>query len=214
MDNDWILQGSTEKYSVKGDEFESMLRWLGSREGALAVAQGYEAFEIFLYDITSNVIQVMGNEVASPILKGKLPETPNPSTEDWKRIVRSVFRRKPNHPIITALRGLGADLDLAEAPTNNRKLSMKDWFVVGGHVRHATTHTALIIKPYELKKMNELQRKILEIDFPGVLIDEGYRVEMNTEYSTFAIQLFAEYGHAIYKSLSISAGVNWDKIDD
>lgn len=209
-ENGWMLHGHTGRRSVEGLEFIDLLSWIASREGALAVVQGYEAFERFLYDIAASFGSNGNREEQQTHFGVQLESAEAAILQRWQSAIRRKYRRLPNHKLINKLRKVGEGLAVAEDRTKNtRRLNMIAWYKIVGEVRYAVTHNQHVIKQDRLQQFSPEERAILEADFPGEAVSEGYLIQMEKQMSKFAIQLFAEYGHAIYKSLSIATGRTW-----
>lgn len=211
-DNGFLLYGRTGHFKVEGTEFVEMLRWVAKREGALSIAKAYEAFETYLYDLTAiygfKVDTLRSHEVLN--LSQNIDDLN--SIDEWKESVRCKYRKANNKKLISKLRKLGHNLEAAESGTlNNRKLNVVSWFKVVEQVRHAATHSDYLIDQAVLDSFQPEERAILDQRFPGSESNLGYSIEMEKYNSISNIQLFAEYAHAIYKSLSIQSGLEWIK---
>lgn len=209
-DNGWLLFGRTGLVKVQGEEFVEKLSWVAQREGALAIAKAYEAFETYLYDLTATYGFKIDTTRLHKILKLSPNVTELTSLEKWKEAIRYKYRRGKNKKLINKLRKLGDGLELAEnKTTNNRSLNMVSWFKVVEQVRHAVTHSDFVIKQAVLSSFQPEEKSILSQRFPGSESNTGYLIEMDKHNSALAIQFFAEYAHAIYKSLSTQSDLEW-----
>lgn len=209
-DNGWLLFGRTGHVKVQGEEFIEKLKWIAQREGALAIANAYEAFETYLYDMAAAYGFKINASRLHNTLKLSQSVTELTSLEKWKEAVRYKYRRGKNKILINKLRKLGDGLELAEdKTTNNRSLNMISWFKVVEQVRHAVTHSDFVIEQAVLSSFQPEEKSILSQQFPGIETNTGYLIEMDKRSSALEIKLFAEYAHAIYKSLSIQSDLEW-----
>ena len=209
-DNGWLLKYRTGKHYVKGEEFVEQLDWFLEREASLTVQQGYEVFESFLYDITASFLQANPKEYEIGSFKNHLPKSGPYDLKIWKSAVRGLFRRKPNSELIDYLREFGGNLKKAESQeNNNRDLNLRDWFEITTQLRHGTTHSYGRIKKKGLDKLSKDQLDLLQVIYPGQFIDGEYEINLTFESAKSAITTYAEYGFAIFKSLSIEQGYEW-----
>ncbi len=210
IDNGWLPYGRTGFVKAEGAEIIDKLKWVAQREGALAVAQAYEAFETFLYDIAASYgFNIDASRTQSELRLSKITE--KNSFEEWKAVIREVYRKGNNREIINKLRSLGKGLEVAENKTRNtRNIDIISWYKVVEQIRHAATHSDYKIKKSVLNKFKPEEKKILVERIPGIETETGYLIKMDKPSATFAIKLFAEYAHAIYKALSIRSDLEWN----
>jgi hypothetical protein len=127
-------------------------RALIAREAAWTVSQAYEAFETFLKDIVATYLQANKNQADSERiakLDKKLPTLNNTDIAYWKEYVNS-YRGRNSSELFGCLRRLAPTLAMAEQ-NNNRQLDLILWYQRVSEVRHAATHSAMIIRKNRLK---------------------------------------------------------------
>jgi hypothetical protein len=78
-------------------------------------------------------------------------------------------------------------------------LNLRDWYKVISEVRHAVTHSDLLVK------------FLLQSIVAGKLNVEGYALAPSQKNAEKTIQLFAEYSFDIFKYFSIEGGHEWSK---
>lgn len=209
-DNGFLLFGRTGHVKVEGADFVEKLNWVAQREGALAIAKAYESFETYIYDLAATYGFKVDTSRSHTVLNLTHNIDELNSIEDWKESIRYKYRKVKNKKLINKLRKLGHGLEVAEDKTRNtRRLDVVSWFKVVEQVRHAVTHSNYIIDHAVLDSFQPEEKAILNRRFPGSESNSGYSIEMDKHNSAFSIQLFAEYAHAIYKSLSIQSDLEW-----
>jgi hypothetical protein len=209
-DNGWLLKYPTGRHYVEGEEYIEQLDWFLEREATLTVRQGYEVFETFLYDITASFLHANQNQLDIDHFKDNLPNKDTNNLEAWRSAVRGLFRRKANSQLIDYLRGFGKNLNKAESPEfNNRELDLKDWYEVTTQLRHGSTHSLGVIKKEGINKLSQDQVELLQVEYPGKFINSEYELNLSLDSAKSAITTYAEYGFAIFKSLSIGYDYEW-----
>ncbi|MEX1014189.1 MAG: hypothetical protein WDZ80_03450 [Candidatus Paceibacterota bacterium] len=212
-DNGWLLKFRTGRHFVKGEEFIEQLDWFLEREASLTVQQGYEVFESYLYDITASYLHANQKKLQIDIFKDYLPNCDTYEQKVWGSAVRGLFRRKANSVLIDYLREFGGNLKKAELQEhNNRLMNLKDWFEVTTQLRHGTTHSLGKIKKDCIKKLSKDQVKLLQTIYPGQFVNGEYEITLSFESAKSAITTYAEYGFAIFKSLSVEQGYEWKNL--
>lgn len=200
----------TGNFDVEGEEYLQMLDKFVGREAERVVAQGWEAFETYLYDVTACFCNAKSDQSLADHFEGNLPKAQDRDLEAWKKAVRGVYKRKSNTVLIDLLRDLGQDLDEAEAHTNNRGLDLVRWYQISGEVRHAVTHSEGVISNKDIERLDRKELRILRQKYPGSTTDEGYALQLDVDSAQEALGTFAEYGYAILKALSEERGYNWE----
>lgn len=209
-DDGWLYHYPTGNFDVEGVEYLQMLGKFVGREAERVVAQGYEAFETYLYDVTACFCNAKSDQSLADHFEGNLPKAQDRDLEAWKKAVRGVYRRKPNTDLIDLLRDLGQDLEEAEAHTNNRGLDLVRWYQISGEVRHAVTHSEGVISNKDIEGLDRKELRILRQKYPGTTTDEGYALQLDVDSAQEALRTFAEYGYAILKALSEKRGYDWE----
>lgn len=206
--DNWARYYPTGSFVTGGHEYLEVADTLISRQSAWAVSQGYEAFETFLKDILAihlhgqpaNADQKALKKNSSRLKKSGLGPS---DVEYWRMFVRLAYRSGPE--VLEFLRRLVPEIERGEQH-NNRAINLSDWFRVVSEVRHATTHSNLVIKSAQARDLSRTQRELLEQSFPGRLLANGYQVDVTPPAAETAFKLFAEYGFLVLKSLSIARG--------
>lgn len=208
-DGGWLYQYSTGNFDVEGEDYLQMLNEFVGREAERVVAQGYEAFETYLYDVTARFCDAKSEQSLVDHFKGNLPKAPDRDLEAWKKAVRGVYRRKPNSDLVDLIRNLGQDLGKAEVHTNNRGLDLARWYQIAGEVRHAVTHSEGVISSKVIEGFDRKEIRVLRKNYPGAKTDEGYALQLDVDSAQQALRTFAEYGYSIFKALSEERGYDW-----
>jgi len=208
-DDGWLYQYPTGNFDVEGEDYLQMLDKFVGREAERVVAQGYEAFETYLYDVTARFCDAKSEQSLVNHFRGNLPKALERDLEAWKKAVRGVYRRKPNSDLIDLIRNFGQDLDDAEVHTNNRDLHLVRWYQITGEARHAVTHSEGVISNKVIKGLDLKEIRVLKKNYPGSKTDEGYVLHLDVDSAQEALRTFAEYGYAIFKALSEERGYDW-----
>jgi len=202
---------STGSFASQGEEYLQVIEILLSREAAWAVSQAYEAFETFLKDITATYLRDHPQyadsrklkKATSALEKSKLERD---DIEYWKMFVRLAYRK--GNALFEYLRELAPELGQAEQH-NNRAVALSAWFAVVSEVRHATTHSNLVIKRAGIRSLSEEERRLLSHYFPGKTTGVGYELHLDRKNAETAFQFFAEYAFIIFKYLSRRQNYDW-----
>lgn len=208
----WARYYSSGKFTSKGEEYFELIKVLLARVSAWTVSQAYEAFEKYLKDISATFL-LENQQLAETkkVEKFKSAEKSNNlSMTDitfWREYLG--YCNKTNTERLKLLRKICSDISKGETE-NNRIIDLKDWFGVVEEVRHSATHSNFIIKTSRIKNWSEAKRNILKEYFPGINLEQGYRLDITSKNARFCLNLLSEYSFQIYKFLSISRGYDWN----
>lgn len=207
----WARYYSSGKFTSKGEKYFELIKVLLARVSAWAVSQAYEAFERYLKDISATFLlenqQLAETKKVEKFKSSK--ESNNLSMTDiafWRKYPGDC---KKNTERLKFLRKICPDISKGETE-NNRSIHLKDWFGVVEEVRHGATHSNFIIKTSRTKNWSEAKRNILKEYFPGMNLEQGYRLNITSKNARFCLKLFSEYSFQIYKFLSISRDYDWN----
>jgi hypothetical protein len=208
----WPVCYSTGKFSSRGEEYLRITGELLERESAWTISQGYEAFETFLKDVTSHFLLVANQKADSQKLKRIVPllaqrQLEPTNLEYWRTFIRQAYRNNVN--LIEYIRKLGPELEDAEK-RNNRAIDLFEWYLVAEEVRHAVTHSNMIIKNERMAFWTEIKIKLLNQFFPGHRTDAGYALRIDRDNANNNLVLFCEYGFTVFKSLSKANNYYWN----
>jgi hypothetical protein len=208
----WAVYYPTGKFKSRGEENIRIADELLERESAWTISQGYEAFETFLKDMTSHYLHRNNQEADSKKLKKKGPSLAKQQLapadlEYWRTFTRLAYRN--NMDLIGYLRKLGPEIHDAEK-YNNRVIDLFEWYSLAGEVRHAVTHSNMIIKNERMSSWDEGKLKLLNQFFPGNSTDAGYALKICRDNAESNLVLFSEYGFAVFKSLSKAKNYYWN----
>ena len=208
----WARYYPSGKFSSKGEEYFKIIRWLLARESAWTVSQAYEAFEKYLKDIISTLL--LNNQDIAETKKvenfksdQKSKDVSQSNIIFWRRYLD--YHYKKNTDKLKFLRKICPDISKGET-NNNRVIDLADWFIVVEEIRHSATHTNFILKKSRMKNWSKARREMLKKYFPGMLNEQGYRLNITRENAKFCLELFLEYSFQIFKFLSISRGYDWN----
>ena len=215
---EWPAHGWAEYYPAggfvaRGEEYLNLIEVFVQRQSAWSIAQSYEAFETFLFDFTAGVI---ANDKEGKFLRRLPVENSGDGSfvpmnlEERKVKIRQTYRSKNNCKLLKAIRTMAPNLKQAEV-ANNRGLNLRDWYKVISEVRHAVTHSDLLVKNARMNGWSVEEKFLLQSIVAGKLNVEGYALAPSQKNAEKTIQLFAEYSFAIFKSFSIECGYEWSK---
>ena len=111
--------------------------------------------------------------------------------------------------LIEYIRKLGPELENAEK-SNNRAIDLFEWYLLAEEVRHAATHSNMIIKNKRMGAWSQGKLKLLNQFFPGNRTDAGYALKIDRDKSNKNLVLFSEYGFVVFKSLSKANNYYWN----
>ena len=199
--------GSSVSHNL--NEYQHMLEIVLYRNCGWAVAQGYEAFETYLKDITAIYIQRNVAAIDPAILKKLTPGTKKllelsnlgfsqTDFEYWKSCI--AYTRWNNKDIVSQIRDEFSKILRNVEQDNQHSIDFVEWFDIVSEVRHAVTHSNGIIKPDKQKPT--WTQQTLNLYFPGNVTSDGYELQLTVENAERNLQLFAEYGYVIFKCLS------------
>lgn len=195
----WYPVGS---FIARGEEYLSTSRVLISRETSWTVAQGYEAFETFLKDLSAHLF------VAHPelidVAKADLQAA---NLSEMKDAVRRL--RWSTFEFTKAFGRISRRLAEAEL-SNNRGIYIPDWHAAFAEVRHAATHSDFLVKKTRLARMSAQSQTLLRRNFRGSDSKDGYTLVITTEQAKAALELTGEYSFLVFKCLSIEKGYEWN----
>jgi hypothetical protein len=209
----WARYYSSGIFSSQGEECFQRINELLNRESAWTVSQGFEAFETFLKDIYANYLLLKQTEVDEKILKKLDTKLRNlllkpTRIEYWKEFVR--MSNINNAELLKIMRGLSPDLKKTEE-YNTRGINLVEWYITVEAVRHATTHSNMLIQKNKMSSWSLNLKKMLHDYFPGNDTKSGgYVLEIDVKRAELNLVLFAEYAFVIFKSMSILNNYNYD----
>lgn len=213
----------TGNFVVKGQKYLDALNQLIERESAWAIAQGYERYKSFLYDIVSIFLasndefvkaEEKENYIQSCKEKLKLNKS-QLNNKEWRLILESYYHGKLDilekiKKWIPNFRNVILD--------NNRNINLFLWYCVLAKVRDAVTHSNLIIKNEILNNIlqSHERKTILEEYFPGKKSNIGYELHINREKANLNLGIIGEFALEIFNNLSINANyyhdIKWEKL--
>ena len=208
----WAKYYPSGKFSSKGERYFELIRVFIAREAAWTVAQGYEAFEKYLKDISATLL--LKNQNLAEIKKVYKYKSdvkshafsPN-DISYWRTFLNHSY--KNNAAILKFLRRSFPKISESET-LNNRSIDLTDWFGVVEEIRHSVTHSNFIIKPNRMINWSKPRRAILRRYFPGNNEEEGYRLNLSSKDAEVNLLFFSEYAFQIYKIVSADRGYDWN----
>jgi hypothetical protein len=198
-------------FVTRGEEYLELTDTLLHRNAAWAVAQGYEIFETFLYDVVAYLLLQEPGKAEINKLQNFDKKKGAGRTKDisyWKEYVRWAYRGKQNREIFKYLRKLAPSIEGVE--TNNALgFELNEWYSTVTEVRNAVTHTDLMIPIKNLQGWSPERKDLLEEHFPGSWASDSYILGINHKKAEKVLIHFAEYGYILFKELSRACGYEW-----
>lgn len=209
--NGWAVYYPSGKFVSQGEEYLQKIDVLVSRESAWTISQAYEAFETFLKDITAAFLHINSQYADTEKLtksNSKLKKLSLEPTdiEYWKNFIRLNYRK--NIDLLKFLREIAPELKEAEKQ-NNYAIDLTEWYTVVTEVRHAATHSNMLIKSRKMLSWSPGTHQLLTHFFPGKNTAGCYTLELSRKDAETSLRLFAEYAFAVFKCLSKLENYDW-----
>jgi len=212
-ENNWAVYYPSGKFFSQGEE-EYLRRGDDSlcREVTWTISQAYEAFETFLKDIIATYVFIRKDQADTkkvenldPRLRKELLEPTN--VEYWKEFIRKAYSK--NVDLLKFLRKIAPEIEEVEKQ-NNRNINLTEWYIVVTEVRHAATHSNMLIKSERMRSWSQKRHKLLNRFFPGSDTTGGYILNLNRKDAETNLVLFAEYAFGVFKCLSKLQHYEWN----
>ena len=208
------LLGPGSSFSAADNDYLDALAEILTANANRSVAQSYEAFETFLFDVAAAYLHLHQDEANQTHLqrfddKAAHQGASRSDPVYWTRFVRRQYRGVNNEKVFALLRSFAPQLGSGEE-NNVHKLDFPSWYKVASVVRHAVIHSDSAVKPDGLRSLSKKEKALLKARFLGVTDSTGVcRMELNKNTAKAAIARFAEYAFFIFKCLSIEDGLDW-----
>ncbi|AUS06376.1 hypothetical protein [Pseudotamlana carrageenivorans] len=193
--NGWKLNYPTEfQIEIKGqEEMIKSIDTLISQNGMTFLANCYEILESFLFNIIGEFLNVYPTYQKHLKVKKEL-------LTDQKEFLRKYYRSKNNTALLKLLREISPNYKESEN-LNNTDINLNDWYYVITNVRHSIVHSLHLL---DTKKLNfsKNQMFIYKTFFSHEEIQGSWKLIMTYEETKKQINLIAEFGFMIFKSLS------------
>jgi hypothetical protein len=197
-------------FGTRNEEYLELADSLTRRNSAWSIAQGWEAHESFLFDLLATCLSsnpmLASADYLTKFSQRNGGRTPT-SAADWGEFAR-MYRGRSNKDLLNLLRSLAPHFSVGEA-SNWRSLNLAGWYRAFAKVRHAITHSDLVLSPPDLAAVRSEGTGLLEF-FPGVEVGGTYELRITLESAELILTLLAEHGFLAFKSLSLAAGYDWE----
>ena len=195
----------------KGHRYLTGLHEISARESAWTVAQGYEAFELFVKRLSSLFLHRNAKQLDEPPWKARRRKAGacGPVTKRLGDV--SAFVDAAYGGANDLLKRLSASLpNLSEATRNNKLgLDLPNWIGAVSAVRHATIHNRAVVSSTQMQRCGLEQAAILKRYFPGRAMLNGHRLMLDPQRAEDCLERFAEYAFLIYKMTSLHEGLDY-----
>lgn len=213
-EDNWARYYSTGNFISYGESYLSNADDLIYREAAWTISQAYEAFETYLKGISASYIyknpdsvnQSLFTKHSKSLINSELKKN---SLEYWNKFVRLSYRSGKD--ALNFLRKEAPSLSEWEKQ-NNRNNNLTVWFKIVSEVRHATTHSNLLIDNAKLSSLPNTEVILMNKYFPGIRTKNGYELRITQKSAETALIFFGEYAFLLFKCLSIKNGYNWQAL--
>jgi hypothetical protein len=200
-DNGWKYNYPTDfQIEIEKHQMVESIEKLISQNGMTFLANCYELLESFLFNIIGEFLNVYPSY--QKLLKEK-----KENLTDKKEFLRKYYRSKNNTELFKLLRAISTEYDKSEK-NNNTGMNLKDWYYVISNVRNSIVHSLHIIKTKDLN-FNKHQMSIFKTFFTHEKFKDSEKLIMSDKESNKQINLIAEFGFMIFKSLSITEDNDW-----
>lgn len=197
-------------FGAQNEEYLGLADSLIRRNSAWAIAQGWEVHESFLFDLLAAYL-FANPALASADYLGKFSKSHEgrapASATDWGEFAR-MYRGRSNKDLLDQLRLLAPHFAIGET-SNWRSLNLAGWYRAFARIRHAITHSDLVLSSSDLAAVRSEGKDLLEF-FPGVEVGGTYELRVSLESAELILTLLAEHGFLAFKSLSLAAGYDWE----
>lgn len=199
-------------FSVKTSQ--DYLSWIGTvlhQSIAWSASQGCEAFETFLYNLLAVYFHIRPERAKKDTLekfefKGKPAGYNRNSRDFWKLFVRYAYRN--SFCLLRFLRTEIPSLGTVENSNNFLNVNLPKWFEILTEVRHATTHSQLVIKLDKMSQWTTKHKTLLARDFPGHDVSTGYQLQLDDSFGP--LSMLAMYAYVVFRLLSKFVGFDSD----
>lgn len=200
-DNGWKYNYPTDfQIEIEKHQMVESIEKLISQNGMTFLANCYEILESFLLNIIGEFLNTYPSY--QKLLKHK-----KENLIDKKEFLRKYYRSKNNTELLKLLREISLEYDKSEK-NNNTGMNLKDWYYVITNVRHSIVHSLHFINTKKLN-FNKHQMSIFNTFFSREKFKDGEKLIMSDNESKKQINLIAEFGFMIFKSLSLTENENW-----
>lgn len=209
----WAVHYSVAGHGAFGSSYLALVDALLENEYAWAIAQAYDALEIFLRRFAAEAFH------ANPTLLG----------HSWRRLRKMLPNKRlrprslngwrsrvaASDPSVTSLHSF---LDswlpsFRDAATrNNRNLPLQAWLLAAGRARHAIVHTGMLVENRAIRNADMRTRRALREYFGAKRQVGGYRLRPTRDLAHGAIVNIAEYALLALKITSEHFGLPWRQV--
>lgn len=190
---------------VNSNEMIASIDKLISHNGMRYVANCYEIFESFLF----NILGEFFNEYPSYTLCLKKQELHH---DNYKEFLRKYYRSKNNKDLFKLLRIISSKFENSER-SNNTGFNLNDWYYMVSSLRHGIVHSMFILDSVKIN-FNSQHWDLFNKKISHSKDLDKIELQMSYEECREQICLFAEIGFLVFKTLSIEIGEDWKIFND
>lgn len=193
------------KYEIYLEDLEKFNDKLIKKNCAYFLAQSYEALEKFLNEIITQYILIKRPlEFVSDNLNAEL--TFDATKAELKKEKRG---KNGNKYLLKILRKISAEYKNVERK-NWKDINLIDWFDIYSEIRHAVTHKSQIIEKEIVENFSNKKKELFDNYFPCEETELGYLINIDHRQTSELINLTAEYGFLVFKTISKAENLNWE----
>jgi hypothetical protein len=176
---------------ITNDHYIALLDNILVRENAYAIAQVYEYFESFLYDILAFY----------QLAKNERERATSGSFEDLRENLKKTFRSRNNIEVLKMIR---SESEFYRSHEINKTLAINliDWNAVFSLARHSITHSNLIVKTDAFEHLQPHQKDLFRKKFPLENVDNELTLRPTFETLIDTIRMADAHAILIFRGLS------------
>ena len=211
----WAVYYPSGNFILEGKEYINIIETFIHRESSWTISQAYEAFVTFLKDITACYLRI--HKINKDLVEANLRNynsylrkhskiISHTTFQYWRVFLQRYYRNISS--ILELLRVIAPNIKDAEQH-NNRAIDLTTWFDVTSEVRHAVTHSNLIIKKDRMTNWEPGKKLLLTEYFHGAYTQKDYILHPEKKDAEECLTYFLEYAYTIYKELSTLNNYDW-----
>ena len=211
---------ATGSFHAQDQEYIDSLAELVRQNSAVAISQGYEAFETFLKEQLSVYYHINQSDADTQRLQKfntsrKVAGLNASQLEYWRAFVlHACYGSTNNDKYFKLLRDHAPGFATIEK-TNPKGIDLTEWYNAVSEVRHAVTHAYFTIKRARISTWPQSRLDNLFAWFPvePVALAQGHKLRINHQTAQTALSYVSEYAFQAFKHLSIAKGYKWDMLN-
>lgn len=207
-DNGWNYYYPTApNYKVTFSSNDKEVEKLINRESSFILAQGYEAFSVFLKNTLIEYFKIFPKKAIDiKLVKNEIDLL----DINWNDKIRGLRTGRNHKELFKILHKIEPSLSLSEKE-NNKNVNLDDWYQVISLIRHKITHSnnEILKTDRDFKDLSSIQKSYFEEYFLFEENDESFVINLNRKICKNNLDLLVEYAFLIFKSICIKSKFDW-----